>query len=159
MSGFLKSAVANTNEEYKKVIKRRMNNLIAVAFIGIVTIALAIFSEVNRWTVIKEDMFRYYMSFGAGLLGCAVALLLKNNRLLGDEEKLRRSRIANADERIREISSRAYRMATVILLVVMYIVALIGGIFVPILAKLLMGLIGLFVLAYLVGYKLIEKNM
>jgi hypothetical protein len=159
MNGFLRSTVANTNEDYKKVIKKRMHTALALAMVGILTIGVAIFTEINHWINVNEDMLKYYIYFGAGLLGCSIALWIKNNRLLADEDKIKRSRIANSDERIREISSRAYHMATVILIITMYIIALFGGLFIPILAKVLMCLISFFVLIYLVCYKILEKNM
>jgi hypothetical protein len=159
MSGFFNNAAANTNEEYKKVVKKKMNAMITLAVIGILTIGVAIITQVNHWITVKEEMLNYYVCFGSGLLGCSIALWIKNSRMLVNEEKLKRSRIANSDERIREISSRAYRMATVVLLVVMYAIALFGGLFIPIIAKVLMCLISFFILAYLVFYKIYEKNM
>jgi hypothetical protein len=159
MSGFFNNAITHTNEEYKKVIKKRMNAMITLAVIGILTIGVSIVTQVNHWGIVKEEMLNYYIYFGSGLLGCSIALWIKNSRVLVDEEKLKRSRIANSDERIREISSRAYHMATVILLIVMYVVALFGGLFVPIIAKVLMCLISFFVLTYLVFYKIFEKSM
>lgn len=159
MSGFLRSNVANTNEEYKRVIKKRMNTMIVLAITGILTISIAIATEINHWINVNEDMLKYYVYFGSGLLGSSLALWIKNSRLLTDEDKLRRSRIANADERIREISSRAFRMATVILMITMYAIALFGGLFIPILAKVLMCLVAFFLLVYLICYKVLEKNM
>ncbi len=159
MSGFLKSSIATTNEEYKKVIKKRMNTMIALAMTGILTIGVAILTEFSHWINVNEDMLKYYIYFGAGLIGSSAALWIKNSRLLMDEDKIKRSRIANSDERIREISSRAYHIATVILVITMYVIALFGGLFIPILAKVLMCLISFFVLVYLVSYKILEKSM
>lgn len=46
--------------------------------------------------------------------------LIRNKRLMKDEEKLKEARLQVTDERNIEIGSRALRMAAFVLLIVMY---------------------------------------
>ena len=159
MKGFFCGTTATTNEEYKTVIKRRMNIMLVIMLIGIVTLIVALMAAFNKTTVISEEMISMYAGVGSGLIAAGIALWIKNKRLLGNEEKLKESRLINTDERIREISSKAFRVAAVVMLVVSYGVALIGGLFYPVLTQALMFIICLFVLAYTLAYKVFEKKM
>jgi Flp pilus assembly protein TadB len=159
MRGLLCGTTAKTNEEYKQVVKIRMYRFLCLGLIGAITFVTALLAEFYWKLDVKEQMLGVYTGVGAGLIGASVAMWIKNKRLLGNEEKLKVSRISNADERIKEISEKAFRMAAVVMLVVMYAVALIGGLFYPVLVELLLAIISIFVFVYLVSYFVYSKRM
>ncbi|MDO5291555.1 MAG: DUF6442 family protein [bacterium] len=79
--------------------------------------------------------------------------------LLRDEEKLRKARIANTDERNIAIQRKAMQTAFFIMLVAMYLVMLIGGIWYPVLAQTISLLLCVFLVVYLIAYGIISKKM
>ncbi|MDF2673707.1 MAG: hypothetical protein K0R09_1972 [Clostridiales bacterium] len=153
------SCKANNNEEYKKVIRARMKRMILLFVIGIITLVAALLPE-NMWTVsINEQMLGVYSGIGVGLIVASVILWIKNKLILADEEKLKESRLSNTDERIQEISSKALRVAAIVLLIALYALGLIGGLFYPVLVKILLSMVFVFLIAYLIAYKIYEKRM
>ncbi|MDF2487034.1 MAG: hypothetical protein K0R46_3202 [Herbinix sp.] len=159
MRGLLCGTTANTNEEYKQVVKIRMYRFLCLGLVGAITFVTALLAEFYWKLDVKEQMLGVYTGAGAGILGASVLLWIKNKRLLGNEEKLKASRISNADERIKEISNKAFKMAAVIMLIAMYATALIGGLFYPVLVELLLAIVSIFVFAYLVSYFVYSKRM
>lgn len=159
MLSLVNGVKANNNEEYKKVIKSRMNIMLLLFMIGGVTLAVAILAK-TVWTVeISDRMLGVYTGVGSGLLLVSTILWIKNKLLLNNDAKLKESRLMNTDERIKEISNTAFRTATYILLISLYAVALIGGLFYPILTELLSFLVCIFLLAYTIAFKIYERRM
>ncbi|HWT76188.1 MAG TPA: hypothetical protein VN258_15910 [Mobilitalea sp.] len=159
MIGLFCESKASNNEEYKKVIKSRMNVMLLIFAIGCVTLAVALLAEF-LWTVnIKEQMLGVYTGLGTGLIVGGAILWVRNLRILKDEEKLKQNRLNCTDERILEISNKAYRVATFVLLISLYAVGLIGGLFYPALVKVLLFLVCAFLLAYMIAYRIYEKQM
>lgn len=159
MRGIFCGSNAKNNEEYRIYVKTKMNLLLLLFFIGLVTMAISLMAEFY-WTVtINEHMLGVYTGAGTGLAAAGAVLWIKNKLLLNNEEKLKISRISNSDERMQEINSKAIRVATVILLVALYVIGLIGGLFNPILIKVLFGCMTIFVAAYIIAYKIYEKKM
>lgn len=159
MKGLFCGCSANSNEEYKKVIKTRMKIMILLFVIGNITLAVALLAK-NIWTVsINEHMLGVYSGVGVGLMAASVILWIKNKLILADEEKLKKSRLSNTDERIQEISNKALRVGTIVLLIALYALGLIGGLFYPVLVKILLSMVFVFLIAYLIAYKIYEKRM
>jgi hypothetical protein len=159
MNGLFCWTNAKNNEEYKKVIRFRMNIMVILGIIGIATFAVALLAE-YKWKVsVSEHMLGVYSGAGTGLFAAAVALWIKNKLLLKNEEKLKESRLNNTDERIREISSKAFRTAAAILLIALYAFALIGGIFYPVLVQVLLSIACIFLVSYVIAFKIYEKKM
>ncbi len=159
MRGLLCGTTARTNEEYKKVVKVRMTRLLGVSVLGAFTLILSLLAEFYWKVDIDERMLGVYAGMGSSLIVVGVVLWIKNRIILGDEEKLQESRLSNADERIKEISNKAYMTATAILLIAMYGIALIGGLFYPVMIQILIILVGIFALAYFIAYRVYDKKM
>jgi len=159
MRGLFCSTVARTNEEYRKVVKTRMNAMVILFIIGVITLAVSLLAEF-RWTVtINDRMLGVYTGVGTGLSFASVSIWIMNRKLLNNEEKLKESRLSYSDERIKEISNKAFRVAAVVLLIVLYGIGLIGGLFYPFLMKVLGACVGIFVCAYLISYFIYSKRM
>jgi hypothetical protein len=159
MRGLLCGTTAKTNEEYKQVVKIRMYRFVGLGLIGAITLITALLAEFYWKLDVKEEMLGVYTGGGFGLLLISIIMLIKNALMLRDEEKLKSSRISNSDERIKEISNRAFRTASIIMLITMYAVALIGGLLYPVLVEMLSAVVAIFVFAYLVSYYIYNRKM
>lgn len=159
MRGIMCGTIARNNEEYRKVIKSRMNLMVIISIIGIITAAIGVISEFYLEVPINDHMLGVYTGVGAGLFGVGVILWVKNRLLLNNEEKLKESRLNNTDERIQEISNKAFRLATYIMVIALYATALIGGLVYPILASVLMFIVCIFLLAYTIAFKYYNNRM
>lgn len=159
MLGIFCGNECSTNEEYKGFIKKRIVCFIGVIILGVITLIVTFLGNKIFSGSISEKMLGIYTGFGSGLIFAGAILLIKNSVLLKNEEKLRKRRIENTDERNKEISLKATRVALGVMLVTMYLVALIGGLWYPELTKILLILVGIFLLAYLIAYKAISRKI
>ncbi len=159
MRGLLCGTTARTNEEYKLVVKVRMYRFAGLGLIGAITLITALLAEFYWKLEVKEEMLGVYTGAGFGLLLISIIMLIKNKLMLKDEEKLKESRISNSDERIKEITNRAFRTASIAMLIAMYTLALIGGLFYPALVRLLLLIVSIFVFAYIVSYNVYNRKM
>lgn len=158
MRGLLCGTAAKTNEEYREVVKRRMRINLLMALAGFLTVAAAAaFKQLVKG--LNDYMDGIYVGIGSGLLFASIVLWLKNRAILKDEGKLKESRLINSDERLKEISNKAFRTASFILIIVLYAVALVGGVFYPVLVEILSLLVSVFVLAYIIAYRYYNTRM
>jgi len=159
MRGLLCGTDAKTNEEYRRVIKTRMRIMVLLAILGAITAAVGFAAEMWIEVPVSDLMLGVYTGFGTGLFFAGIILWIKNRLLLGNEQKLKESRLNNTDERIKEISSKAFHAATYFMIVAMYVIALIGGLFDPILVKILLLTISIFLVTYVIAYKIYSNKM
>ncbi len=150
--------IPQTNEEYKKYLKRRFKCYIMIIIAGILMGTFGVLGE--YWIDIPLDdyVMGLYLGVGAGLVLGGILRLIKSRQICEDEEKLKQARLELGDERIQEISSKAFRMAAWILIVVMYVGILIGGVFYPIIPKIMCGMLCLFLVSYTICYRIFEKG-
>lgn len=159
MRGLLCGTTAKTNEEYRKVVKVRMLLLTLICIAGAATLVVALLAR-SYWEVsIAERMLGLYAGVGIGLLVGAFVILIKNAIMLRDEEKLKNSRLNNSDERNQEIRNKSIQFTMAVMLIAMYGVALIGGLYYPILVKIMISMIFLFLLAYMGAYQVYTRKM
>lgn len=159
MRGLLWGTAAKTNEEYKKVVKSRIKLFTALIIAGIITAAFGFSAEFYFDLPINDHMLGVYSGMGTGLLLVGALLLAKNKRLLNNDTKLKESRLNNTDERILEIANKAIRTASFVMIAALYAVALIGGLFYPVLVKVLLFVISIFVLTYAIAFKYYNNRM
>ncbi|MCF0146972.1 MAG: hypothetical protein HUJ77_01100 [Clostridium sp.] len=159
MLGMFCSSNFKTNEEYKRVIKGRILLFIGLIVLGVVTLIITFFGDRYLNLKINESMTSTYSGFGTGLTVVGILLLIKNVSILNNEDKLRKVRISNTDERIKEISSSASKIALGFMLVTMYLVGLIGGLWYPVITQVLFLIICLFLVVYMISYKIISKKI
>ncbi|MDO4333694.1 MAG: hypothetical protein Q4C58_13550 [Eubacteriales bacterium] len=157
MLGIFCGMEATSDEAYRKYVKRRILALAGLIAAGIITALVALAAE-YVWTVNVSDlMLGVYTGVGMGLTAGGIVLLIKNVLLLKDEKKIRRARISVSDERNIQISIRAVRAAVAVLIAAMYFTILIGGLWYPILAKIVSFLLILFLFSYVVAYRVISR--
>ncbi len=159
MRGILCGSNARTNEEFKQVVKKRMAIMVGLVVIGIITAAVAIYAEFYTNTVLGDHILGVYTGVGTGLTLAGLVLFIKHLMLLKNEDKLKESRLSCTDERLKEIESKAFRTAAYIMIVIMYLAALIGGIYIPELIRFLLLVMGAFILAYAAAYSYYNRKM
>lgn len=150
---------ARTNEEYRKVVIMRMRIMVGLVIIGIITAAVAIYAEFYTDAVLGDHILGVYTGVGFGLIMAGIVLFLKHLFLLKNEAKLKESRLNSTDERVKEIESKAFRAAAYVMIVVLYLGALIGGIYIPELIRYLLLVMGAFLLAYVSTYSYYNRKM
>jgi uncharacterized membrane protein len=159
MRGLLWGSTAKTNEEYKKVVKRRIKLMTALVIVGIITALFGLLAEFNFDLPINDQMLGVYTGVGTDLSLVGALLLFKNRILLNNDTKLKESRLNNTDERILEIGNKALRTATFVMIGTSYVGALIGGLFYPMLVKVLLFVVCIFVLTYAIAFKYYNNRM
>lgn len=159
IKGIFCKASAATNEEYRKIIKDRNKYMTVLIAVGIVIAAAAFMAEAMGIAALPEYMLGVYAGAGTGIAAAGVILLVKNLMLLKDEKKLKESRLENSDERLSEISNHALRSAVRVMLIAELSVSMIGGIFYPVLVKMLLFILMCFMLSYIVSFRIYERKM
>lgn len=159
MLGIFCGINVSSNEEYKKHLKRRNFKLAGLFIIGVITCAVTILARFLGKVNIPEYIFSTYIGFGVGLMVASIVLLIKNKRLLKDEQKLKMARVESFDERNQKISTEAVMIALIVLMVGMYLAMLVGGLWQPVLMQVQAFLICLFVGSYAIAYKIISKKI
>ena len=161
MKGFclMSATKATNNEEYRKQIQTKNKYMWGLIVLGIFSAAVAYYCEFFGKMNVDDYMLGVYCGIGVGLVGAGVALLIRNKRLLKDETKLKEARLQATDERNVEIGMRAQKIAAIVLLVAIYLVFLIGGVYNPILSKVMSCLICLFIVAYAIAWRVLNQRM
>lgn len=108
---------------------------------------------------VDDYMQGVYCGIGVGFICSGIVFLIRNKRLMKDEEKLKEARLQVTDERNIEIGSRALRMAAFVLLIVMYFAFLFGGLYDPMISKLMSCMICLFLIVYAIAWRVLNKHM
>lgn len=159
VKGIFCQTTAATNEEYRKELKRKNRKLALLCAVGIVIAAAAALAWRSGTARLPDYMMGVYCGAGCGLTLAGIILIVKNLILLGNEEKLKQSRLENSDERIREISSLAVKAAVQVMMLAALAAGMIGGIFYPILVKALLFIVYVFLFSYLIACRVYEKKM
>lgn len=159
MRGLFCETTAITNEEYRLVLKKRMKITIGLILIGFITTAIAVYADIYMYAKLSQQMLGVYTGLGVGLITAGVILWIKNRLLLNNEEKLKESRLNNSDERVHEIVNKSFKAAALVMIVILYFVMLIGGIFIPEIVKILFFVIISFSLTYALAFRYYSNKM
>ena len=161
MKGFclMSATKATNNEEYRQQIQAKNKYMWGLILLGLITAVIAYYMEFSGKMKVDDYMLGVYCGLGVGLFASGIALLIRNKRLLKDEAKLKEARLQATDERNVEIGMHAQKIAAIVLLVVIYLVFLIGGVYDPILSKVMSCLICLFLVAYAIAWRILNHRM
>ena len=157
MKGFclFSGSKATNNEEFRKQLQAKNKCLLGLILLGIA----AYYMEFSGKMKVDDYMLGVYCGIGVGLICSGIVFLIRNKRLMKDEEKLKEARLQVTDERNIEIGSRALRMAAFVLLIVMYFAFLFGGLYDPMISKLMSCMICLFLIVYAIAWRVLNKHM
>lgn len=159
MLGIFCATRAMSDEEYREYTRRRCFIYAGLAVIGVITAAIAAAAEFVWEVNVNDMMLGVYTGVGAGLTVAGIVLGIRNALLLKDGKKLREMRIADSDERNIQISASATKAALAVLLIGMYFAVLLGGLWYPVLTKVLAFLLVLFLFSYMVAYRIISAKI
>lgn len=158
MLGIFCTSGFSNNAEYRSYLKKMNRIMTALFVIGVITLVTG-FIALNVWEVeISESALAYYMGVGTGLMAGSAIAWIKNIRKMKDEESLKKNRIEAADERNVQNRDAAVKVALIVLLIGMYLVMLIGGLWYPVLVDILLLLVTLFLFSYVVAYRVISRK-
>ena len=140
---------AKNNEEYRAVLKKRQVALGLFILAGLATDGLVLFLYFFTRIHIGEYQMGYLLGVGAGLMLGGVVGVMRIRRRMADEEKLKEFRLKETDERELEVDSLALRATAKTLLVALYIILIVAGVFNrQELVHVCFGLVALFLLGY-----------
>ncbi len=137
--------------------RRKNKCLLGLILLGIISAAAAYYMEFSGKMKVDDYMLGVYCGIGVGLICSGIVFLIRNKRLMKDEGKLKEARLQVTDERNIEIGSRALRMAAFVLLIVMYLAFLFGGLYDPMISKLMSCMICLFLIVYAIAWRVLNK--
>ena len=159
MRGLFCGCTAKNNEEYKKVVKRRMWRMTLAGATGIAVAITAYVAFYYEISAISDHTLGVYTGVGSGLAFVAVVFLIRDFFLLRTEAKLKIRRLEQTDERLTHIRDLALKPALFALLLVLYAGCLIGSIFYPVLVYVLFITVWVFLIVYFIAYRIYEKKM
>ncbi len=159
IKGFLCTTTAATNEEYREVLKKRNIWMAVLALTGALIAGSTFYAYQSQRAMLPEYIMGVYCGFGTGIFLAGILFLIKNLILLGNEEKLKQSRLENADERLDEINKKAARTTLMVLLIVVAAFCMVLGIYEPVLIKALLFFVNVFVFTYIITFTYYKKKM
>ena len=159
MKGLFSCTTARNNEEYRKVVRRRMCAMSIIAVIGIAAAVIATAAFHCGVSSISDHILGIYSGAGSGMACAGLFFLIRDFLLLRNEEKLKNDRLKNTDERLVQIRDRALKPAISALLIVLYGICLIGSIFYPALIYVLLFSVWVFLITYVIACRFYQKRM
>ncbi len=147
-----------TDEGYRAVLRRKQITFWVLLVLGIITALVPLAAKLLAWSENSESL-GFFSGMGVGIVAVSIVLLRKQRKTLKNAELLHKERIAYADERNQEIARRAWAIAGAMLLIALYLVGIIGGIFYPVLHYVLGALALVFCLSYSISYWILRKRM
>ena len=145
---------AKNNEEYRTILKKRQVIFYLYILVGMVTEGLVLFLHFCTRMTFTEYRLGYLLGLGAGLILGAVVGLVRIRQKMADEEKLKEFRLKETDERELEADSLALRATAKLLLVLLYVLLIVAGMFErEELMHVCFGLVAIFLFCYTVFRK------
>ena len=151
------SNITNDNE-YREYVRTRIILSVIIAVLGAIALFVAMFANKIFNISIDDHQMGYYCGLGTGLIVAGIALAIKFGMLLKNQDKLKKQRIKETDERTQSIKTKALVIAGLILLASIYIIGIIGGLYYPILTRLLLIPVAIFLVSYTIAFKVYSSK-
>ncbi len=160
---FANSDKYKNNEEYKKHLRNINRIFLLLSIVGALIAALGFSAEfladkIGLTIRIDDYMLGLYCGAGCGLVIAGILMQIRNRNIMKDEKKLTERRREQKDERLQEIGKRAVRTATLVMIIAMYAILLVGGLFYPVLTTTMSVLICLFLVTYCISYTVLQHK-
>ena len=159
--GFLTNCTAKNNEEYKTVLKKRQTSMLLLLLLGITILSVTCALMAQKPDIVPDTCHAgwWFCGLSTGLILGSVLMIVKLRRIMQNETLLKEHRLAETDEREKEITSHAIKRTTAILLITLYLLLLLCS-FVEIEAlTLLYFLIAEFLFSYILFRKYYSHKM
>lgn len=148
-----------TNDEYREYLRKKDKSMRWIMVVGILLAVIGFWGEYKWIPAVDDYMLGVYAGGGCGLIIAGIIRGLKHRRIMKDEARLKKARLEASDERVQEISKCAFRMAAWIMIIAMYAISFIAGFWYPVLPKILLVMVCVFLAAYVICYRVYEKKM
>lgn len=139
---------AKNNIEYCTILKKRLFYLWIMFSAGLVAAILGFIVFWFELFNIEAFQAGILSGFGLGLIAGSITGMFRIRKTMSSEDKLKESRLKETDERELALNSKAFRMSAYIVLICLYILMIVGGIFEPIIMYVCSFLIGIFLISY-----------
>lgn len=150
---FCDGCKAKNNEEYRLVLKKRQRRYWYLFCAGLLTAALGAVLEAIPEERISGRQTAFVLGLGSGLCLGSALIIWNIRRVMKNEDQLKERRLKEVDEREIEVRSRALQAAAKALMVMLYVLSIIGGLFV----RELTWVCGLLIFGFLVSFALFQK--
>lgn len=159
MWGFCDCRKTKNYEEYRLILKKRQKRMWGLFAAGLLTAALGVTLTVLMKGQVSGRQTGFVLGLGMGLsLGAAIKIGMLW-RTMRSEERLKRERLREVDEREIEVRSRALQATAKVLLAVLYLLMVIGGLFIEELVGVSILLAGIFLFCYMLFQKYYGKKI
>lgn len=159
MRGLFCGTTARNNDEYRKVVKRRMLTMTILIIVGIATAVTAYVAFHHGVSAISDHTLGIYSGAGTGMAAAGAFFLIRDFLLLKNEAKLKQQRLEESDERLARIRDLALKPAIFVLLIVLFASCLIGSIFYPVLIYILLITVWAFLIVYFIATRYYSRKM
>lgn len=159
LKSFVYDCTAKNNEEYKKELKKRMRTMVVLFILGALTLATMVVLIILKPQMLESYEAGLFTGMGVGLMFGAVTGIIQLRNRMKNEENLKKARLAETDEREREISNRAMRMTAKVMMTALYLVMLFCLFIAREAALVMCGLILLFFVSYIICRKIVSRMM
>ena len=156
---FVYDCTARNNEEYKAELKKRMRTMTVLFVLGALTLATMIVLILLKPEMLESYEAGLFTGMGTGLMVGAVFGILRLRSRMKNDDTLKKARLAETDERERDISNKAIRVTSKIVLLAFYLVMLCSLFFSKVLAFVMCGFILLYFVSYVVCRNILSKRM
>ncbi|MBQ8812998.1 MAG: hypothetical protein IJZ85_00670 [Lachnospiraceae bacterium] len=159
MRGLFCGTTARNNEEYRKVVKRRMLTMTILIIVGIATAVTAYMAFHHSTSAISDHTLGIYSGVGFGMAASGLFFLIRDFLLLRNEAKLKQQRLEQTDERLAQIRDLALKPALFTMLFILFTSCLIGSIFYPVLIYILLITVWAFLIVYIIATRYYSRKM
>ncbi len=149
---------AKTNEEYLQILKKRQRRMYGLLAAGLTMVLSGILNMLLKEQVSTRQTC-FIMGLGTGLSLGSVIEMWRLRRIMGSEERLKQGRLKEVDEREIEVRSRALLATAKMMLVIIYILGVIGGLFIEELVEICLLLSCIFLFSYMLFQKYYGKKL
>lgn len=145
-----------SNEEFKKILKKRCRVYLAFAVLGILTLGMALLAGEG---ILDDYRKGFLCGVGSGLFIGGALLFARIRRILKSEERVKKERLLCTDERELAISSQALKCGSFVTILALYGMILWGVFFNEALVRPAMLIICVFILSYAFANKFYQARM
>lgn len=145
---FCSGRKAKNNEEYRLILKKRQKRMWCLFAVGLLTAALGGFLDRLTEGQMGTRQTAFVLGLGIGLSLGALLAIGKIQRLMRNEGRLKEERLKEVDEREIEVRDQALQASAKVLLAVLYLLMIIGGLFLEELVGICFLLIAIFLVSY-----------
>lgn len=140
-----------------KKIKLRIIYSVVLVILGIASLYVGF--NVTLATGNSDYSSGYYVGLGFGLIAAAIITIIKNIRLLRNEEALRQREIYEEDERNKMIGLKTWSYAGYAMFILLYIGILVAGAINVVVMNTILVILGAFALCLFVVRVILSKIM